>query len=61
MNKRKESPNSYIANRDSTAGRNNENPQLKELDRKYESDKVRQGSNVGRGSFVGTREKGKRY
>lgn len=61
MNKRKEAPNSYIPDRDSTAGRNNENPQLDELDRKYQSDKAREGTNVGRGSFVGTHEEGKRY
>jgi hypothetical protein len=51
VSKPKEASNSYIPNRDSTAGRNNDNPQLKELDRKYESEKAREGTNRGRDSF----------
>jgi len=61
MSKRKEAPNSYIDDRDQTAGRNNENAELKKLDRQYQSDKAREGTNSGRGSFVGTYDKGKRY
>jgi hypothetical protein len=61
MSNRKEAPNSYVADRDQTAGRNNENPQLGRLDRKYESDPAREGTNADKGSFVGTYDKGKRY
>jgi hypothetical protein len=61
VNKNKEAANSYVPNRESTAGRNNDNPQLKDLDRKYESDKAREGTNADRDSFVGTYDKGKRY
>jgi len=41
---RKESPNSYIANRDNTAGRNNDNPGLSKLDANYAKHPSRQGT-----------------
>lgn len=41
----------YIPGRDSTAGRNNDNQELKELDRKYGSDPAREGTNSKRDSF----------
>jgi len=48
---RKESPNSYIANRDNTAGPNNDNPGLKDLDKNYASHPNRQGSNAHKHDF----------
>ena len=51
---KKESPsNSYVPNRESTAGRDNdrENTQFRELDEKYRSDKAREGTNAGSTSF----------
>lgn len=47
----KEPAKSYVPNRESTSGRSNDNPAFRELDRKYESDKARQGTNAGRDSF----------
>jgi|HubBroStandDraft_2_1064218.scaffolds.fasta_scaffold1852341_2 hypothetical protein len=61
MSKKEAPSNSYVPNRESTAGRNNENPQLTELDEKYASDKAREGTNADRTSFTGTYGEGKRY
>ena len=51
VNLSKEASKSYVPNRDSTAGRNNDNPQLEQLDRRYESDEAREGTNADRDSF----------
>ena len=50
-NNRKEAPNTYVPDRDQTAGRNNDNQQIDDLDRKYENDKAREGTNSNRTSF----------
>jgi hypothetical protein len=47
----KQPSNSYVPNRDQTAGRNNDNPELDKLDRSYKSDKAREGTNSDRTSF----------
>ena len=43
-NSRKEAPNTYISNRDHTAGRNNDNPGLTKLDQNYAKHPSRQGT-----------------
>ena len=48
---RKESPNSYIANRDNTSGRNNDNAGLTKLDKSYANHPNRDGVNATKHSF----------
>ena len=43
--------NTYISNRDSTAGRNNDNPELDRLDREYAQEPEREGTNADKENF----------